>query len=445
MAESLQTLIRKGAQTAIRRAYIKRRDYAGDYESAWYRVDRIDEVDQVTNWGSVDISLDDEQGVFLSFKISDYNIEFDNSKGFWNSRSDGRSLFADYMSRRLTKLKIETGYEDVDGNEVGVVNTFEGVIDQVEVGTDGTASVSVLDYGYILNQYDIRELNLTGQIKATTLVELIVAYGKVPDYISSCTCTPDQDKDIDLTALEGTFWEVLQQIALTTNSVIYLIADVLTITARSYSGLSDWDFLGVNNDNYTNDVDITKIDKYDDEGVDRIRLKWIDEDTELEVKSTNKRLLNTYNPDPEKIDLSYIADSDDKVDVLEALLEEWQFPRPYIEFTAAYMINQVMPLSRITIDSQGGRYYADGTAGYWDDGATFDGGVWDGDLGAILIYPFAEWGVEGITLDIDNYETNIRARQIDKSTYARLEVDSDSNLLEIDSSGNNLLLEAYGG
>lgn len=418
---TLAQLIRKNYHRPIKRCYIKRKDFNGDYESSWVQIDNWKNRNRVKNWGKISIEINHQPNQISTFNVTNLTMIFDNSEGHFNSEASSSSIWANYLNRRYTKLKIECGYLDSDDSEVGVANIFEGVIDRVKIGEDQLAVISILSYQTILKKYDIKDLSLAAADR--DIVDLhadIMNQSKITKFIPFVAAVPDISGVTidDPSALTGSYWSNLLLFAQLSNSIPLLVGSTWSFTSRDPSASSQWDFKGFGADDQP---DIFKIIAYDDEGADKVRLRFQEEDGSTVAVSTNSVLKLKYLADAdgsevEFVDLSKVKAAD-KQSILDSLLAYWEDPRPTIEFSTRMMINTLKPTDKITIEVKQRTSPLTGifTVGLTKIGTVGNGGsghVIGKKTGAINILSGVTWMVTKIVKDIQNWSSIIKAERI---------------------------------
>jgi len=408
---TISQLIKRSLHNPVRRAYIKRRlSSDASYEASWQRIDFFDGQNRVIDWGSVSIEIDHEPGVISQFNSSSLNIIFDNQGGHWNVETDVQSIWFDdastYLNRKFSKLKVECGYKDEDGTEVGVVDVFEGVIESVRIGENQKSVVNVLSYQTILQRYSVSDLSMTGAKTVSTIVDLIMNQSKITDFIPFVAAVPTTDQTIqDSALLEGTYWEILQNLAYWSNSVIKLVGDTFAFKARTAGVSSVWDFEGIG----TTNPDIFQVLSYEDEGADRVRLFFKAKDQSESVTSSDTVLLQKYLGEPEIIDLDNF-NSVGRTAILTSLLSTWENPKPVIRFSTRFMLNQLEPLDKINLTIFGQLLPVDNSF-RWDAWTWDDGSVWGQLKGAVNIKR-QDFMVTQVNKNIQNWSTEIKAEKV---------------------------------
>jgi hypothetical protein len=412
---TLAQLIRRDRQHTVRRVYIKRRLYEGGFEASWTRIDNWKNANRIISYGTGTWSINHEPGQIPSFDVTGITLMVDNSEGHFNHERDTNSIFSPEFTyiRPLSKIKIEAGYLDDDDSEVGVDNIFEGLIAKPVIKGNETASISVLSYANILQQYDVSDLSLTGVVSVSTAIASILNQSKITDYITYTAPVPDQDIDIDQGELSGTYWSALKSLAFVSNSIMVVEGSDLFFKARTAGVSSVYDFKGrLANDK---DNDIFRVTNFDDEGRDRVRVYWRNSESgsSLSSTSTNDVYLTRYLGAPQEIDLSIVDTEADKQTILDALLAQWEAPKPIIQFESKFLVNEVSPLNRITI-----KYLGDfdrditGDGFTWDNWNWDDGSVWGDHRGGINIHESQQWMVTEVKKNLDKWSSTIKAERI---------------------------------
>jgi len=418
---SLSQLIRKNHHRPIRRCYIKRRDLSGNYESSWTQVDIWKNRDRVINWGKISIEINHQPNKISTFNVSNLTMVFDNSEGHFNSETFPNSIWYGYLNRKFTKLKIDCGYLDEDGTEVGVANIFEGIIDRVFIGEDQRARVVVLSYQTILNKYDILDLSLAATERyVEDLHGDIMNQSKITKFIPYVAATPGISNVTiaDPSALTGSYWDVLLYLAQVSNSIPLLVGSAWSFTSREASVSSQWDFKGFGADDQP---DIFKIYTYDDEGADKVRLRFQEKDGTTVAISSDTTLRLKYLADADGSEVEYVdltdVKSTDKQSVLNSLVDYWEHPRPTIEFGTRMLINILKPTDKITIEiiqktSPSTGVYVIGVSKLGTIANGGDSHVLVKKIGAINISSGEEWMVVKIVKDIHTWSSRIKAEKI---------------------------------
>ncbi|RJP50525.1 MAG: hypothetical protein C4586_05940 [Anaerolineaceae bacterium] len=104
MTEALKAEIRKHKNRAFRRAFIKRMQTNGVFESDWVEI-----TSDVKKFGKISQSVDTDQYARIAFKSN--TVVLNNAEGRFTDENDNRSLWFGYASQQRTLVKIEAGLE----------------------------------------------------------------------------------------------------------------------------------------------------------------------------------------------------------------------------------------------------------------------------------------------------------------------------------------------
>ncbi|GBR74682.1 hypothetical protein NO1_1816 [Candidatus Termititenax aidoneus] len=409
----LLDLIRAPNFKPIRRCYIKRRFInpygVAQYEPDWFLVSKIDGVNTVSKWGSFSISTEEIQdGSVGEFKVSTFSMEFKNDDGKFNYEDDRRSLWAGWLNRKFTKLRIETAYFDFDaGQEIGNTIIFEGLIDKITNNDNNKVTMQCIGYQDILQKISIKSLTgLPPVIFAAELVELMLTHEKCVEFIEPGDIQLGVNYRLHTQDLTLTFWHNLKIICKQSSSVPLIIGNKFHVLNSESGAELPFTFRGIGAAG-PESIDTYSI-KADQEGAEKVRVWWVVQDTNIEAKSTDPILLIKYLDSPETIDLGEVEESTDnyKQYIANKLLAKWQYPRPTVTLTTRYMNGLVWPLQKARINNPGNYTYKD-NGFIWDGWLWNDGSVWNGVSGSIFISPNDQWLIEKATYDLDKWQTSI--------------------------------------
>jgi len=415
---SAEAQIDSNIHRPVRRLWIKRKLVTGLYETDWQRVDTVDGEDQVIEWGTVTHEIDADPSTEQStFDISGVTIKIRNDKGLWNNEKSSTSLFFPddvYLTRKFTRIKIEAGYIDTDGEEQGVCTVFEGLIESVSVSEDRAAIINTMSYLYVLKNYPISDRAYTATTAdVSAIISDLFGLSKVSNFIYLATNTPALDGEIaDKTTLEGDYWQVIQRLAFLSNSVPVLVGEIIGSEANGQSfkfvsrapiGASKRTFYGSG----TSAPDIYSIDSYDDEGAKRVVLRWNDDTSSLFAQSSNDSLKEKYLNKTSEVDVSDLSNAD-RQPLLNALLSYWEYPRESLTFSCKTMLNNINVMDLINISIPGV---------YPDDCDRWGFGVWGEVVGSaaragLIIDVETQFLVTSVSLDVDNWKTTIKCERV---------------------------------
>lgn len=412
MSWTIQKLIRNQVKKPIRRLYIKRAQRDGTHESSWTRVDTLNSINRMTNWGKVNFSIDGDQYIINAWDISTCEMTVTNADGKFNSNADYRSLWFYTQDFKDTKIKIVVAMEDPDGNEVGTVDAFEGSIIFLENIQDNEAKITIADYSKKLVDFSFPDLAITGSQLASTILTAIFADTQVTNYLSgTITLSPVHDCTIDTTTNDvftKSYWDVVKFLAEKTGSTILVKNTNFFFGTRESAGTTaDWTFRGVGNTQDDRTIDIYEPIVFDQGGTDKLYTRIVDSsDATKFVESTNAELLRVGKT--KTLDLTDAA-AGDKLALLNAYLAYFGHKRPTIKLpSTVFMMMLLFPFDLISIDNPGAQ--TESNAGVYDV-STYDSTVvYDGDGGSCAVWPDVLFSIESIDYDFNEWETTIFSR-----------------------------------
>lgn len=407
---SISQLIKSNTHRPVLRLYIKRRLVSGSYETNWRRVDILDGVDQVIDWGTVTYEIDSNPSTDqYDFSISSVTLQVSNFHGKWNNENSDTSYFFPfdtYLTRKLTRIKIEAAYLDTDNSEVGTTTIFEGLIEKVAVSEDRVATINCMSYLYILKQYPISDLAYSATNRhVSDIVNDIFGQSKISDFITLNTNTPYNDIHIDNPSqLDGDYWDVITNIALLSQSVPAMTSPTtIDFVAREAGATSVWNFYGAG----YNTPDIFNVMEYDDEGGKRVIIRWEESDGTLYAESSNTTLKLKYLQTPSKVNLSNVKTAD-RQSVLDNLLAYWESPKQTLTFDTKMLLDQVKVMDKITVSIAG--IYPENAARW---GAfTWGDFTWSVSKGGLSIARGTEFFVTSVSHDLMSWKTIIKCEKI---------------------------------
>jgi hypothetical protein len=396
----------------IRRCYIKRIQNDGTYETDWYRIDKINGRGYIVDWGSFTLQLDIDKGKIGGFCVTSVSMRVDNKYGFFNSENDSRSLWTNFIGRAFTKIKIETGYLSSDGTEINVATDYEGYIDKIVLGDKNISTIRIFAYQNIFTRYNISDLTLLGNKTVNQIINLITGQTKISKYYNTINASAaDQNITIDTSKLEGTYWDVINDLASASNSIPLPLNDTFSFIPRAIGEDLKYTFCYGKATQTELQINSNSI-SYDDEGSDRVVLRFQAKENNALYSYTNDVELQRKYPDNTlDVDLSLVVSDNDKQLILDALLSEWQFPKPTVSFETNYLLNEIVPLDKIQITSKG--IVEQSEYPTYDDGSLYDQtGLYYVDIvGSIIINRSYNWKVVSVTKNINKWTTTINAEK----------------------------------
>jgi hypothetical protein len=421
-----------------RRMYVKRRDSAGDYETTWQRVDIRDGISRVNSWGTVEFSIDAEKVIINSWDVAQVQIAMANPDGWFNSGSDSRSFWFGWLDHKDTKLKIDVGIYDKDGDILGETTLFEGLIISGENTSDVSTAFTVADYSKKLDEISFAGMVADGTYDVSDILAVIEADSDVTTYFNTINFDPKRDVEITVDSEENdiwrdSIWQVLQYLATVSMSTISVVGDSINLIARddlagvrvfwtsggvfetadglefcvTGDGSTDLVIYGVGSQSPYNNLTLYGSVKLDRGGADKLYTTIIEKSTGSKVQSVSPSLL--IEGRTKEIDLSDLTTSGDKTDVINDFLARFGVKRPTIQFSCAFLGGLIYPFSIISVDNAGKQTQLNNL---FVIGVSIIGGsdLIGQKIGSNKTYSSEQFVVEKISYNIDDWFSSIFGR-----------------------------------
>ena len=422
-----------------RRMYMKRRDSSGNYESTWQRIDIRDGISRVNAWGTVDFAIDAEKVIINSWDVSQVQIALANNDGWFNSSSDSRSFWFRYLDHKDTKLKLDVGIYDINGDVLGETTLFEGLIISGENTSDVNTSFTVADYSKKLDEISFAGMIADGAYNVTDILDVIEANNNVITYFNTINFDPKRDVEITIDSTEKdiwreSIWQVLQYLATVSMSTISVIGDSINLKARddlvgvraywtsdgnivetsdglefcvTGDGSTDLIIYGVGSQSPYNNLTLYGSVNLDRGGADKLYTTIIETSTGSKVQSVIPSLL--IEGRTKEIDLSDLTTLGDKTDVINDFLARFGVKRPTIQFSCAFLGGLVYPFSVVAVDNEGRQLLSDNLF-VWDVSLWDSSDRWGEKQGSNKTYQTENFIVERISYNLDDWFCSIFGR-----------------------------------
>jgi hypothetical protein len=422
-----------------RRMYVKRRDSSGDYETTWQRVDIRDGISRVNSWGTVEFSVDAEKVIINSWDVAQVQIAMANPDGWFNSGSDSRSFWFGYLDHKDTKLKIDVGIYDKDGDILGETTLFEGLIISGENTSDVSTAFTVADYSKKLDEISFAGMVADGTYDVSDILDVIEADSDVTTYFNTINFDPKRDVEITVDADDNdiwrdSIWQVLQYLATVSMSTISVVGDSINLIARDalegervfwtsdgeiFTTSDDEEFVvvadgdtdlviyGVGSQSPYNNLTLYGSVKLDRGGADKLYTTIIEKSTGSKVQSVSPSLL--IEGRTKEIDLSDLTTSGDKTDVINDFLARFGVKRPTIQFSCAFLGGLIYPFSIVAVDNEGRQLLSDDVF-VWDVSLWDSGNKWGEKQGSNKTYQTEQFIVERVSYNLDDWFSTVFGR-----------------------------------
>lgn len=333
--------------------YLKRRLPDGTYDADWTDISRL--VD-ATGLSTLDYRLDSDDFDVGLFVVANIPVTFLNKTGKFNDPADPRSLWASHETRHLSMIKVEAGYFEgsVSAPTKIIEVVFQGIWDDRTVETlneQDAVKAQILSREAIFQTVNVVAGSLSSAVLASAAVEVLCTRGAVLAHmtVSAANINPGNDVTIDdPTDFNGKkLNDVLVELCLLTNSVLYIDeAGALVMRGRSAVGAAQVGLYqnaeGGQSDN------IYAITNYNG-GRQRLKNYWEWQGTTTVAKSEPHHLAR-YGLTKRVVNSDAILVPATRTLVLEALRDEWQFPKREMEVETDYTANDVSFFDLVTVD-----------------------------------------------------------------------------------------------
>jgi len=362
--------------------YIKRRLVNDTYETDWQRVDVLEGRDTVMDWGAVSYSIDSiPSSNAPGTDIPGLNLKVTNFSGFWNAETKTGSFFYPsgiYLTRAMSKIRVTVAIQQDDGNEYAETVMFEGFIEEVKTAEDQSATIKCISYVSILKQYSVKDLSFTATpTTISTLLSNILLQSKITQFFNIKSIDLKVNPTIaDPSKLQGDYWQVIQELVQLSASCILFNCAIgggaifgqatygeigtqygaaidtakmdLYIKAREATGDINWQLKGMGN----NKADVMDATQYDDEGAGRVVTRWEEDGGALYAETSSAILKSKYKVKPLAVKLEKLV-SGSRQNVLNALLQVWETPKPSIRLKCKFLMNYVKVGDKVTYQTYG--------------------------------------------------------------------------------------------
>lgn len=391
--------------------YLKRRFADGTYETDWLEISRLiagSGVDRVS------YRLDSDDYDIGIFSASSLRMSFNNRTGAFNANYDSRSLWAAFESRHLSKIKVECGYID-DTDEKITEIAFNGILDDrtLRIGDDDVASATILSLDSVFSSLVVASGALSSAISASDALYILCYRGEVLEHITvdPANINPGIDVTLDTPSeFSGKkLDQVLNEIMLLTNSVMYVDSSTnLIIKSRTQSStITGLFYRNPESGVSTNIYSISDLNS----GRHRVKNAWAWPSTALSATSEDHHLTR-YGATRKSISSDAITNNTVRQQVLDGMLEEWQFPKMELSLETDYLGSTVWLLDTVRLDV---RPRVSGSDGPFAESAVTEEDTAADFTNGLFIPDNIGFKVLGIEHDLRNFKTELKLREIGKT------------------------------
>lgn len=320
------------------RVYIKPFDDDGNYQP-----DFIEVTDHVTGIGAISQTIDASEYNVGLFKNSGFQIKLRNDNGYFSEVGQVRSIFR--FKRKDSQVKVTWDVADHDlicgffecGQEVLGQETeiFRGVINDISSFSsilDQQAVFSILGFDSMLSGVLVPFASISNGELLSSIIYKCLNQAPFNELVTVDALNIDLGNDIAIDSKDDfenrPVSDVLPDLSLAANSVVYLKNNVVYVTPRDESDDLKYTFYGqASNNGIENVLNIPKLR----DGINRVFNNWFW--TETSVFSRAVDSIDTYGIRKKEVSLAFIdASSTAKIQsILDANMAEFSFPKTELE------------------------------------------------------------------------------------------------------------------
>lgn len=342
---------KKNSNRVFTDVYIKRRFDDGTYESDWKDITR-----QVVRNSLSDIKLsldakDFDIGIFTTDNVT---VTFDNSDGRFNDIEDSRSFWGAFQTRHLTKFRIDYGYLDDNGDNIGS-NTFIGFLDErsLRISSNDDATVTILSRDFLLSTVNVPAGLVSSATAASEVLFRLLSRGEITQHltISRSNIAPNNDITIDDPSEYDAkkVDSVVNEILLLTNSVAYIDqSDNYIVKSRNSSNQVTHRF-------YNNPIKKRKASdnvygiRNINSGRNRVKNAFFWSGS-TEVSRSDSVYLERYGLTKKTFNAAAITNTTTRQSILDRLRTEFEFPKKEFEVETDYLGPDIELLQTVAFD-----------------------------------------------------------------------------------------------
>lgn len=342
-------LLRRKVNRGYTDVYMKRRYSDGTYEEDWLDITRFVLRDGLNKIVTKIDSDDFDVGLYT---INSVRMVFDNSGGRFNDVDDTRSYWTSFETRHLSRIKIEAGY--IDDSDTKVVEAiFQGLLDErtINVGQNDTAEATILSRELSFKTLTVIAGSLSSSVSAKDAFYVLCSRGEITELmtVDISNINPANNITIDDPSVfeNKKLDSVLNDLLLLTNSVLYIDgSDNLIIKDRTESKKVQYRFF-LNSESGESD-NIYDISSFNN-GRQRVKNFWLWSGTSAfaQAGETNRK---RYGITRRTVSSDAITNTATRQSILNALRDEWQYPKRELVLETDYIANEVSILDLVTLD-----------------------------------------------------------------------------------------------
>lgn len=342
------------------KVYLKPFDDEGEYVEDWTEVTEDVNFDSI---GDIRQSIDDDEYDVGVFKFSDFQVELRNEHGRYSDVDGIKSIFKykrlDSLVRVTWILQDAEPYagvaiagDTIAGNDE--IEVFQGLLSDEASETDiraQTAVFRVRGLESIFASVDMPFSDIANGMLISEIIKKALDQDKITDLLNydPAKILPGNDVIVDDVSdyQNRTVKEVLSDLLLISNSVLYIKDGAIYVSARSAGADIQATFYGqASNKGIENIVSIENVRT----GLNQTFNYWTWEDTTLVAKDLSS--INLYGVRKKEIGHSAITNNVRRALLLDELKDEFRIPKTSMDLRTTLMDTHLALniLDRITID-----------------------------------------------------------------------------------------------
>lgn len=416
MATSITGLQNAANLTVFRKVEIRRRQVGNSqYEPTWQDVTSL-----TVQFPTIDFSLDDLKP--FSYTRGQAHIVFRNDDRQMGSEVFATSKFSGYLTRYKTLCRISTGLQDDAGTQYpSTTAVFYGLFSDDIQDTQMETLITVNDIAQALIEFPAS--NIAPSIVATALTSNQIM-GTIRDYVDASSNTllanfissgawilSNTGRTYTIatsTDLQGlSALDLIEQLALAENHVFYIDGSGnANFSDRTMGASSAYTFSGQGE----RDVNIISLDSYN-EGIAKIYNKFslvitgsAFASTQVSFTVGDQSSVDKYGQREYSFENPYVTAAV-AGSICSDLLSYHSTKKAEVQITTKY-ITQLNLQDRVTLIYRG---TLNGDGSLWGN-FLWGIGLWSSYTGGININ--APYGITGIQIDMENFKTVFRLREI---------------------------------
>lgn len=440
------SLTKDGKSKVFRRLYIKRRQQSdGLFESSWFEITR-----DVKKWGTISQSVDYTQPG--RFRFEGMRITVANNEGRYNPETDSFSYWYNYANQQRTLVKVETGFLHQTQSSGGVwtnteypsnVTGFVGLLaGDILMSDSNEVSLSIQPLTQIFREFPARNITgYTGSMTASDFMFLLRDQTNGSgqfifrpffqdtttnwDIQTTTTLYPNFTSPTGDDIRDANVWDIIEKLSFTENYYSYVDKrGIFRFVSKdsSVTTTAAWHFVGRGIQNNEYGMTIKKVKSYGfkiSKYYAAVQLKWQEADTETSYETIQSsftisadNIAWNYGFRTLQLENVWVTSSLAAANIVSTIFNNVSALKREIEFSASF-VPQVDIYDKITISYDSKRIGVPQSLwdlNFWSPAASGEL-YWDGAVGEAIYLNNADYMIQKLDLNLDDFETTILARE----------------------------------